>query len=87
VAGDDDGGDIHAYGGPTFSTRAGAPSSDLVSYISLFKKTIVITGLADVSRTIAMTLASSLLWYHSSDGIVATDHLPVAIVGYAPWLQ
>jgi hypothetical protein len=40
VAGADDGGDVRACVGPTSSSRAdgGAPSSDPMSYISLFKK-------------------------------------------------
>jgi hypothetical protein len=76
----DDGGGMHASVGPMLSTRAGggAPSSNLVSCISLFKKTIIVTGLTDVTRPVA-TLANS-------DGIVATGHLSVATLGYDMWL-
>jgi hypothetical protein len=40
VAEADDGGGVHVCVGPTSSSRAddGAPSSDLISCISLFKK-------------------------------------------------
>jgi hypothetical protein len=50
-----DGGGVHACVGPTSSshTDGGAPSSDPVNCISLFKNTIVLTGLADISRPIA----------------------------------
>jgi hypothetical protein len=63
VTGANDGGGVHACVGPISSSRAdgGAPSSDPVNYISLFKKAIVVTGVL-------------LLWYNSdrSDLLIAT---------------
>jgi hypothetical protein len=55
VAGAIDGGDVNACVGPTSSSHVddGAPSLDPSSCISLFKKTIVVTGHADVSRLVA----------------------------------
>jgi hypothetical protein len=48
------GGTMHACVGLTLSSCADgyAPSSDPVSYISLFKKNIVVTRLTDISRPI-----------------------------------
>jgi hypothetical protein len=55
VARADDVDSVHACVGPTSSSRAdgGAPSSNPMSHIFLFKKTIIVTGSADVSRPIA----------------------------------
>jgi hypothetical protein len=56
VARADDRGGVHACVGPTSSSRAdsGPPSSDLMSCISLFKKTIIVTSPTDVSRPVAI---------------------------------
>jgi hypothetical protein len=50
----DDGGAMHACVGPTSSSCAdnSTPSSISMSYISLFKKSIIVTSLTDVSRPI-----------------------------------
>jgi hypothetical protein len=55
VAGADDGSGMHTCVGPTLSSRAegSALSSDPISCISLFKKTNVAMGLADISRCVA----------------------------------
>jgi hypothetical protein len=55
VTGADDGGGAHACVSPTSSSRAddSALSSDPVSYISLFKKTIIVTDLTNISMPIA----------------------------------
>jgi hypothetical protein len=54
VAGADDGGDIHACVGPTSSNCAGggAPSSNPLNCIFYLKKTIIVMGLADVTRPV-----------------------------------
>jgi hypothetical protein len=54
VAGVDDGDGVHACVDPTSSSRSdgGAPLSDLMNCISLFKKSIVVTGSADISRPV-----------------------------------
>jgi hypothetical protein len=48
------GGGVHACVGPMMSSRADsvAPSSNPVSCISLFKKTIVVMGSADISKPV-----------------------------------
>jgi hypothetical protein len=55
VVGVDNGDDVYACVGPTLSSLAdgGAPSLDLINYISLFKKSIIVTDFADISRPIA----------------------------------
>jgi hypothetical protein len=62
VDGAGDGGGVHECVGPTSSSRADgcAPSSDPTSCISLFKKTIVVTCPADISRP--------MLLCHNNDG-------------------
>jgi hypothetical protein len=65
---------MHACVGPILSTHAGggAPSSDLMSCIFYFKKTIVVTSLGDISRHVATVEARpSLLCNHSSNETVA----------------
>jgi hypothetical protein len=56
VAGTDDGDSKYACVGPTSSSHAdgGAPLSGPMNCISLFKKSIVVTGSADISRPIAI---------------------------------
>jgi hypothetical protein len=70
VAGADNGGSVHASVGPTLSSRAngGAPLSDLVSCISLFKKTIVVTDLVNFSRLVIT------LTHHEIVAISITAH-------------
>jgi hypothetical protein len=54
VAGVDDGGGVHACVDPTSSNCADdASSSDRISCISLFTKTIVVTSSTDVIKLIA----------------------------------
>jgi hypothetical protein len=91
VAGADDGGGIHACVRPTSSSRAdgGAPSSDSINCIFILKNYYSNRlSWRQQSRcycdTIVMDLAClSLLWLHSSNGIVATDSLIIATV--PPW--
>jgi hypothetical protein len=52
----DDGGGMYACVGPMSSSPHGASSSDPMSCTSLFKKTIVVMGIVDVSMPVA-TLA------------------------------
>jgi hypothetical protein len=55
LAGADDGGDVHACVSPMSSSCADVDtsSSNSMSYISLFKKTIVVMGPTDISRPVA----------------------------------
>jgi hypothetical protein len=67
-----DGGGVHACVGPTSSSHVdgGAPSSDLMSYIFLFKKTIVVTGPANINRPIATV--AQYQWIRPSHRYCAT---------------
>jgi hypothetical protein len=97
VATADDGGGMHACVGPTLNSHVdnSAPSSDLMSCISLFNKNYCSNSSADISRpvaTVAQYIAMdqalpSLLCNPSSNAIVATGHWPVATLGYGSWLQ
>jgi hypothetical protein len=54
VVGVDDGDGVHACVDPTSSSRSDrvAPLSDPINCIFLFKKSIVVTGSADISRSV-----------------------------------
>jgi hypothetical protein len=56
----------------------GALSSNLVSYISLFKEIIIVTNLADVTRPLLSLYTVQLDSGHR--------RFPVAMVVYQPWL-